>query len=435
MRDSPNMKARAAVSANDCVQSQLPLPFSVLLAVWIMLLGALFRELTGSPNVVTTAAVSIQVFEIAILAEIAAIFLLFQRHLPRPGVAGVLALGWALLLTIHVLRGYFVGFPELTKAIRSVGPIAAMLVLGTFLGAKNYSFAKIRSAIEVVALLAGALALLRMLGGVAIYEDFASGRPATSSGAMLIGAGLIFAVAGLRPMMATGLLWRSGVVGFLMLTLFITQQASAVLATSFGVITVLALQWTPSGRWRIASLAGLLSIFVPLLLLRDWVLGLLPEWIIGSRWQRRVNLEWRQEIWEQVLRDFESWPLLNKLIGLPGGVSPTVQLNNFIYWEHSLHSQYIGVLATTGAIGFFLFMALLIALVFFCVRSAVLNTRRGQMDGPLAAAFCTQLAVFSYSYELRPEHSLLLAIPLVLASRSHSVRRIHTQNRLSSRLA
>ena len=432
IRSRNSSVAHAGLGDGYSLSKQRCLPRSAQFAVWTVFLGALFRELANSTVLIELGGFNIQVFELGILATLIAIAFLAQRFKPSLRLPGLLALGLAGLLFLHILRGFALGPTNGIEALRASGPVAAILVLGIYLAAAKCSFGKIRSAIEIIASLAALLALGRLLGGVPIYEDFASGRPATSGGAMLIGAGLIFAVVNWRPTAAPGLLWRTAKVGFLGLALLVSQQATAIVATLIAIVVLLALYWTRSRRWSIASLAGLLCIILPTFLLRDWIISLLPEWIIGSRYERNSNLEWRQEIWQQVLNDFERWSVIDKLAGLPGGVVPTVQLNNFTFWEHSLHSQYIGTLSAAGALGLFLYIALLLVIIFLCIRALLTSGPPMQTEISLAIAFCTQLAVFGYSYELRPEHGLILMIALVVGSRCSRELAVSRDRQLAS---
>jgi len=144
--------------------------------------------------------------------------------------------------------------------------------------------------------------------------------------------------------------------------------------------------------------------------------AVLPEDLAKNLTRRQGNYQTRLQAWQGILTAYADADPIKKMIGWPSGTSPYVEIVNRkwgrIVWTVSAHSMYIGTLISHGAIGVALFIALLVTRL-ISLATEYLSKAPQFLHTPRLIAALIMIAIFSYSYDLRNEGGLILAVTLI----------------------
>jgi hypothetical protein len=398
--------------------------------VWATALFSIFAsmlyELTGSTGIAFLGSYHLEVAEPILTVGVAAFLISFPLS-PRLSFSliGGLASVLAAVYGVAIARGLATNPSTAINAARVTSVLAIWLMIGIRLRARDYDITPIMRLITIASLFVSVLIFFRSaLGSEFAYfgvygaatDIFDGGRPASSTGALLIGMSLIFWISGVR--VARSQIANVFMPAVLILALLLTKQATATVASLVGIS--IAVLFHPKvvrsvGMPVIPLAVGVAPVGIIFL---DSLLSALPGGVTGDTARRSGNLVWRQEIWAQYIDGFKDNSLLNQAIGLPAGMHETIVLhpgNESIYWEGSLHSAYFGTMQNAGVIGLAAFVALLAGVLFACALRAVSGGGIGTRNPAIGAAIIGLLSTFSYSYELRAENALMLVLGMVLA--------------------
>ena len=408
----------------------------VLFSVFAVLLATIHREAFGHSTVVYLGDYNLTTVEAVLVIVIISIVRATRWSLPRLNAATCLALVFCLVVGFGVMRGLLTNPLAALISLRATGVFAAFLILGLYLPKHDFPFAKIRFAIVAAAFVLVFLLILRMLFGPSLFfqTQFMSeleindgGRGLAAPGAIVIAVAAALSLsATLRSLASKRRATRSATIFvFLLIGLLLTQQATAVIAGMSGMGAILALERGPARAPRVLIVSGLLAIAVasyvlaPGLLSTQTLGSLLPDWVAGDLVQRARNLYLRELLWNGLIADFNDWALLDKLLGLPAGVKPDVLVLHWggVYWQASIHSMYFGTLPYAGIVGLVAYAGLLLMLAAGSLWRILLVGSKGEneLSAALAVALCVILFVYGFSYELRNEQGMFLALAIVAA--------------------
>jgi hypothetical protein len=403
-----------------------PLPRLVWATALASILASILYEFTGSTGVAYLGSYHLEVTELILALGVSAFLFSFPLT-PRLAFSfiGLFAIVLAGLFGASIARGVASSPGVAVNAARITSVIACWLVIGVRLRARPYDLAPFMRIVTWAALVIALLVIVRSgLGSEfayfgtykTVFDIFDGGRPASSTGALLIGSGIVLFCAGFRLFRTAGL--NAGLLVLLVIALFITKQATATVASLVGI--AVALLFHP----KVIRSVGLPVIPLALgigplgVIFLDKILSWLPQSLTGDTSRRVGNLEWRKEIWGQYLDGYRSETLLKQAIGIPAGTHEVIVLhpgNDSIFWEGSLHSAYYAMLQNAGAIGLLAYALFTLGVLSACALRSFTSGRTGETNPAIGAAFICLLLTFSYSYELRAENALMLVIGMVLA--------------------
>lgn len=392
-------------------------PAPVLVAVYTSLCATLLREFTADYSLVMIGSYNMWTHDVVIAAILYAIARLVSRERVKLSIFGLLVFGLVGLLALSLLRGAVDDPFGALFGIRSIAPVIGFIALGACLSGRQLQYTAVKRAFVYIAVAAALLAYARAaLGAEFLYfgaydrieEIFEGGRVMSSSGALVIGSTLLFLLADTSVLGQESK--RTFLIIFLSVALLMTQQASAIFATGTGILIMFTLAPGATRLMRIV-LASAAACFLALAFAAGTsILTLLPDWLIGSRERRTGTLEWRRSIWEQVIAEFKTWSDADKIFGLPSHQKPEIWLNNELYLN-SVHSQYLGSLTQVGVAGLTIYLVIVLGLFLTAVRKAA-DRRSHGWTSALMGGFCALLIVFGYTYEIRPENAVLLALAM-----------------------
>lgn len=397
--------------------------------------GAFVRELFGDYRIMQIGAFDLSSYDLMIGTSLAAcgwLSVIGRRIAVTVGSSLLLAIAGLALL--NLLRGVPHHGIEALMALRATFPFVTYSLMGLLLAGAKFRYGDALQVFLKTAFVLSVLLFARSLLGPSYlywgeyqntYQINDGGRPLSANGTLLIGIGLLVMLPRLRRLSPTNFDLRVAAGStFLFVALIISYQATAVVASLAAIATFIALDRGRARGFRAwAVVIGLISV-AGLFAIAD-LLALLPKWIVGDVAQRAGNLGTRREVWDAFLDSFEGWPLANQLFGLPAGELPRFFVNTSgvtAEWQVSIHSMYFGTLPWTGVCGIVAYCTFLLWVFLRCIWGA-LQRRPSVLNPAVGAAFCVAVAIFGYSYEVRGEQNLLLALAIVASQQPRVFRR------------
>jgi hypothetical protein len=401
-----------------------PLPKATLIAVYVTLLAALFRDTTALVTLTSIGSYQLGIFEPVLAAALVGIIGALRRRRPPLDMASLLVIVLITLTGLSLARGILADPLAALTAFRAPGTIAAILLLGLSLRGGGFDYRPVLRALRVAATMMALLALVRfVVGPQFLYlgdyqstsEIFDGGRATNSAGALLIGAGLMIVVHDFMRAYRPGRLdvRAAALIAVMLGALVVSQQATALIASAAGLLACIALTKGRTQSLRLLCVAVIGAILAIMIFTVD-IPALLPDWVVGDVAQRSHTHYWRQVVWNSAIADYQSWSPIDRLIGQPVGtpVALWTPLAGGSYIEFNVHSMYVGTLRRYGIIGLVAYSGLLILLLTKGVAHAL-----GKQPFPptpaVGAALALSVVVFGYSYELAFDQAFFLAIALI----------------------
>lgn len=409
-----------------------------IFAVAVVLFAAIHREVFGHTTIATLGSYNFTTAEPALAALLVAVFGAMLRRRGSWAFDKLMALVLAGLIGLGVLRGLPINAGEAIISLRSTGILAASMALAAWANPSEATAKIIVKLMAIAAIMLSGLVVLRLLFGPTLLYQAAyateleindGGRGVSGAGATLIAImGVLAFSAVLRSMRAR----RPCLPHFLLFValiaaLLLSRQTTATLAGAAGLAAVTFWERGPVFLLRRVIILVTLAMVGSILLLADdpvsLMQSLLPDWVTGDVWRRANNLGTRQLVWSGIMADFANWSWLDRGIGLPAGVKPSIVVMRWggVYWQVSAHSMYYGTLIYAGLSGLLAYILFGASLIFRLLR----NTRlRGGVDTALSGAatmgLATVIAIFGVSYEIRNELALVLAFAALVGGRMHA---------------
>jgi len=201
------------------------------------------------------------------------------------------------------------------------------------------------------------------------------------------------------------------------LTLLISQQRTAIFATLTGLAVIVAF---PPTRYRavVIVMGSFVIVGCSMILLAAWIdLGgdklveYFPSAIRMIIFQQ-TTFGSRVLLWSAYLNNYETWPIVERLLGRPFGIPILAFVTQSQLVEVSPHNGYIVYLLRIGLVGLLVFIAALIYALGKSLYVLVVTASRGNPSPPLrlGAAVVASQAIFSLTYLLPNEQGLLLAV-------------------------
>jgi uncharacterized membrane protein len=394
----------------------------ICIATAVALLGAIYREITGTPTIAYIGSFNFTAFDpLFVTAWIAAIYALAVRGF-RASIVSPIAIVIAVLLSLSFLRGFFVTRSESFIWLRSSGVFAPILLMSIASTSRDRQIASLLSMVRYASIVISCLAIARYLTSptlfmtidVSVEDANDGGRVLANSGAMIVVAGLAVSVSSLfRSRFRPGSsIWIQ--VALFLAAVIISQQGTAIIA-AIVVVFVLSLLERPRG---VRSLVFAVGVVLAIIVAATATGGKLePSNIFGENTARReYNLQVRRQIWQAAQNAIESRSGFDQAIGAPGGFRENILVKlgtNTVLWNFSFHSMYIATWADIGWIGLTAYVGLLFTIAVLSLMRTFRNHSEGSASAALQFALVLAAALESYSYELRQEGLLLLMIPLM----------------------
>ena len=394
-----------------------------VVAVLLAIVAAVYRDIVGHTTVVFIGTYNLTTADpVFVVAALALVQQLRHRSLTIRDSGAVLLLLFALLICLSVFRGLLVNTFESIVSLRNTGVLAIFSALTLFCTPSSPGLVYTRRILIAAGCVLVLLLLVRLVLGPATFYQAAyltpsdindGGRGLGATGCVLIAAAAVVVLSDVRraPRFATAviflLLWGG---------LLASRQVTATLAGCAGIAVILFLERGPARLARQLVLVG--AVFVGLLTYALSAPVEQPQRVPGDVERRVRNLEARQHIWRGLLADYADWSVVDKLVGLPAGVKPRIQVPFWggVLWKLSIHSMYLGTLVYAGALGLIVYIGILIQVT---VTAAANLHREWSQAAPFtpvtAVAFCAIVAVFGFSYEIRNEVSIILTVAAVAA--------------------
>jgi hypothetical protein len=315
-------------------------------------------------------------------------------------------------------------------SLRAYGLFAIFLLIGAVGGNAAALSRTFERAIYPISAALCVLVALRVVFGADLFiytKEISAvgvndgGRPLSTFGTMILGITAVFT---LSKMIAdeNPPKWAATIFAGLVVAILITGQGTATIASGTGLALVMLLQRGRFHGARIAvTLAALLIVALTLMVTSSitdssFYGTILPEDLAKNLTRRQGNYQTRLQAWQGILTAYADADPVKKLIGWPAGTSPYVEIINQkwgrIVWNVSAHNMYIGTLISHGAVGAFLFISLLVSRLTSLIIEYLSKSPKF-LHTPRLIAALVMVAIFSYSYDLRNEGGLILAVTLI----------------------
>lgn len=276
-----------------------------------------------------------------------------------------------------------------------------------------------------VRLIGGPLVFVDPTSTGAIYSDFLEGRLINAETVIFLGAAAAFFLSeGAPSSYGFRRLAYLALAAICVCVVLLSRQRTASVAVGFGLCVLFLLHPTLLGVKRTPRLLGLILLgvlFIAAAAASD-VLELLPQDYRDSL-LKRDTLFARLEIWTSSLAVYFNWDFWWQAFGRPVGQRLVLHLDQGD-WEYSVHSAYLGLLLNYGIVGFFLWVAVLLAALIAVFRqSQVLQT--SDMHSSVAACWLTILLIYGFSYDWRNGAGVFIGmamIPLIRRRNSYANR-------------
>ncbi|MEP9376357.1 hypothetical protein ABLE91_06585 [Aquabacter sp. CN5-332] len=413
----------------------------ILYTTCVISFCVLFKEITGSQTLLYVGALNFSIHDVIFLSTVACLIALLKKI--KLNAISLIIIALVAITLAGFLRGLLVSPYDAVFALRSTGAFIVLLVISVLLPDEGRIFADIRRVVIVSSIILASLVALRSIFGASLFitDDIIrevdindGGRALTSAGALWLAFGGIFAAErAIAPRQGPHVRLNYGIILLVLcVALVASGQGTANAAGLLSILLVLAIAPGPSRELRVAAigtmtLLGLVIVTASDLLTYDSLEHLLPSGMENWLLRRSANLETRQEIWAGLMVDFDSWPWISQYFGLPMGERPTIFISLWggIYWELGVHSMYYGYLAVAGLVGVTLYVLLLGLTAFGNLTRLKKTPSNPYLPGPSVGLALTMMcAVFGYSYDLRNEQGLMLALAIASSTKSAPSRRM-----------
>lgn len=407
-------------------------PVAFMAAVWTTLLLAFYRELAGMPTLAMLGNFNFTIVEALLVVVGASAFLGPKTTKPWSGWPAKLTVCFALLYSVALLRGLLTTPYDAITSMRLNAALPVILIWSLLAPPQMLWHRRVQRAVVVVGTLLGAIVAMRVVMGPSFLmalQDVNSqdindgGRALSAQGSiMLVSAVVLLIARGIRSFPSDRIgalrdLWLGSILAVMEI---LTKQGTASLALFAAVGVVIAA--TPSrGRPFRAIAMGMLCALAGFALLMaqdpavlNDVNNMLPPSMQFDLDHRGKTFETRQLVWTGLLNDMDTWSETSRWIGLPAGTKPTIWIPLWggTYWGFSIHNMYYGLLPIMGMIGAGLYVALLSFMALGTMRRIVHGSSEDQFVATVALAWLLVVTVLGFSYEIRNENALLLAMAL-----------------------
>ena len=400
-----------------------------VVAVLLAVVAAVYRDVVGHTTIVFIGTYNLTIADpVFVIAALALAQQMTRHSVMIKDLGGVFLLIFSLLIFLSFFRGLLVNAFESIVTLRNTGVLAIFSVLPLFSTSSSLSLMYVRRIIIAGACVLVLLFVVRLVFGPTTFYQAAyltpsdindGGRALTATGCILIAAAAVVVLVDFRraPRLA-----KAAVFVFLFAGLLASRQVTATLAGCAGVAAILVFERGPARLSRVllcVAAAVVVGLFASALSFPVDV----PEGVTDDVARRTRNLGARQHIWKGLLADYAGWSVVDKLVGLPAGVKPSILVPFWggVSWRLSIHSMYLGTLVYAGALGLIAYIGIL---VHVAVTAAASRHRRWSQAAAFtpatALAFCAILAVFGLSYEIRNELTIILTVAAVAVRAPHS---------------
>lgn len=393
-----------------------------IMAVWLLITGALVGEFLGKGALVSFGSFTLHASDPGIvLAAIATLANFARGKFSWPNYSMPIFLMTALIV-INFLRGFAIdSSPALLFARANLGMVF-LLMLALVAQGEQQLISAVRRALLISSALITVLALLRFASYPSLFMVLDTpdalinddGRVLSAQGAFL----LVLANGVLASEFLAQNRFKFDLLAFSVIALpiliFLTRQGTASIAAITMLIMILLAQQSRSRPTRI-----ILVSFFGILISLGLVL-LLPALNENANFIRRgTNLGTRQEIWASLMAIWPTQPISIQLFGYPAGQQPPLQVywGSFYHtWGNSTHSMYYGALPIMGYAGLMSFIAMMLLLIGETLRRSL---RRFNALPSYSLGLCIATATYAYAYEIRDTATLGLFLA-ILSLRAYS---------------
>lgn len=404
----------------------------VVVPVWCALLAAIHMLITGQVTIVAIGAYNLQTPELVLISFLPAFYQAVRHARLRYDLVTLVCCLYLAVWLLGLLRGVAINASQTIVSARAnaVVPMFMLLALFRF---SDQVVDGVMKAIQVAALLVAAILVLRLLFGPTLFYQISfkeifevndGGRALSAQAALILAGGAVVSAARASSSALSGTarrLHRWGTAVFTSL-LLLSFQGSATLAGAAGLLIIFAMapgHHASARRLLVAFAAGsigMLYVLAPELFATDTLISILPDEIREQVARRTVNFDTRSAVWSGFLRSFGTRDVTDQLFGLVSGARERIVVLQWegVYWQHSLHSAYFGLLSAGGYFGLATFVAALstIALV------GVSDFLRGQEGLPyLAPALVGMLLVYGVGYDIRNEQGVFILLAAMVTTR------------------
>jgi O-antigen ligase len=386
----------------------------LLIVAWVLSV-AISRSLTVD---VSVAGIQIYFLDVLSLGAASIALVRIARHGVRSMPQG-LAIGFFLLVVIHILRG--MAQYEVQLAANSARPtfyFASALIFGSTIQIGRLArplLATFVCAGLALALLAVPFWLADGLGNSSQFVvhdgQLVTARPIVATGALVILEAAILAAA-LRWPTSRAARWITGIC---VVAVVLLQHRTVWLAAG-AVLLVLAAHLLRNSRQSTAPRTfagiGLACVVLPVLIVAFVSTGPLVQ-SVDEVTAQHSTFQWRTEGWEDLIQSHDS---VGDIVTGTGAGSSYERLVNGVRVNASAHDGYIEVLLRTGVIGLVLLCGIFIT---------VWRRRRIIAEGlaiPMIAVVLLLAAqlIFNVAYWLDGPQGLLLGFMVAAATSSTS---------------
>ena len=403
----------------------------VVVLFWVVLLCALYREVSGQFTLFYIGNFNLTIAE-PIIGMSTWVLLRHAGRKPRITLGSVLALCYAVLLLINLMRGMGGNRYDAIITLRLNGGLAVILALSAFIFPRELWHPRVQRIVVIIGAILSALVIVRVIMGPGFLmigrEELDpsnindGGRPLSAQGTIVLAMALVTVLAnfmlphnrgGGRPIQLFASLG-------MMLTVVLTKQATATIACFAACAALIALMPGRSRSLRMiacgtAAAVALFSIYVlPEVVSIETINSYLPSGMAFDVAKREATFEFRNEIWSGLMADRETWPWLSQVIGLPAGVKPYIWIHYWggTQWELGLHSMYYGILPVAGIVGLAFYCGLLAYAAWTCLIGSLKGTPEYSPSAPIGLSLAIIAFIFSVSYDMRNENGLMLLLAL-----------------------
>lgn len=431
--DTPHVAGRRAVPRS-ATQTAGNVDASPLLkwSVWLGLISVLYSEVTGSSSITTIGSYNLTVADPLLIVAAFALVTNVSKFGLRANFQTFLVILFSAVFAFNFISGFLISQPAALLSLRGNGLFAIFLLIGAIGDRAGGLSRTFEQALLPISMALCALVALRLIFGVDLFiyvtEISAIGvndgdRPLSTFGATILGVTAVFRLSRMihdddrSPANLTFLI-------LVIVAILLTGQGTATICSIVGLSIVLMMQPGRQQGLRIAITLGLLFILLIIVMATPAIdsgvlASMLPEDMAKNLMRRSGNHQTRLQAWRGILTSYGDADPVKQLIGWPAGTTPYVEIVNRkwgrVVWNVSAHSMYIGTLITHGAIGAATFVVLLLVRLGTLMREYFIGGPRFAFAARLIALLI-MVAVFSYSYDLRTEGGLMLAVTLIGAS-------------------
>lgn len=397
--------------------------------VWMVLLLALFRELTLQSTLLFIGGFNLTVSDPIVFIG-GVILAMHAKRRPSLTLGTVLVAAYAAVIALNIARGLSVRPYDAIVTLRLNGGFVVLLLLGLYVRADEWWHPRILRALLTVGGALAALIVLRTALGptfpfgasadIAVDEINDGGRALSAQGTILVVmAAVVLLARYMAPTSAGGGRPINFMISvFLCLTVVATRQGMATIICVVAWGTTFCAMPGPSRRARTtlglaAGAAGLFAYYVlPEIIPLEALNDSLPKAFAFDLSKRETTLSFRQAIWAGLLDDRETWTTMSQILGLPAGVKPSIWIDYWggTLWELSVHSMYYGLLPVAGVVGLALYCGVLASAAVARLKDVIAG--RGMPGATLAFTFIIMAALMGISNDLRHENGLLIASAL-----------------------